>query len=85
MLGLDVAALAAKHQIQYAAVLAGDGDLMPAIEAARAEGISVWLVHGPANTYAFGATPPGAEISESVFELPGGWIEPWISCLFVRR
>ena len=52
MLGLDVAALAAKHQIQYAAVLAGDSDLMPAIEAAQAEGISVWLVHGPANTYA---------------------------------
>lgn len=52
MLGLDVAALAAKHQIQYAAVVAGDSDLMPAIEAAQAEGIAVWLVHGPRNTYA---------------------------------
>ena len=52
MLGLDVAALAAKHQIQYAAVLAGDSDLLPAIEAAQAEGIAVWLVHGPPNTYA---------------------------------
>ena len=52
MLGLDVAGLAAKHQIQYVAVLAGDSDLMPAIEAAQAEGIAVWLVHGPPNTYA---------------------------------
>ena len=35
-----------------AAVLAGDSDLMSAIEAAQAEGTSVWFVHGSANTYA---------------------------------
>lgn len=52
MIGLDVAGLAAKHAITHAAILTGDSDLLPAFEEAKREGISVWLVHGPARTYA---------------------------------
>ncbi len=52
MVGLDIASLAAKRQINHAAVISGDGDLMPAVEAAQHEGVLVWLVHGPQLTYA---------------------------------
>lgn len=52
MLGLDIASLAAKQQITHAAVLSGDSDLLPAVEAAQQEGVVVWLVHGPPSTYA---------------------------------
>ena len=45
MVGLDIASLAAKRQINHAAVISGDGDLMPAVEAAQQEGVLVWLVH----------------------------------------
>lgn len=47
MLGLDFALLSGKKQITHAAILAGDSDLLPAIEAAKLEGLSVWLFHGP--------------------------------------
>ena len=52
MIGLDVALLAAKHQIAHAAVISGDSDLLPAVAVAQQEGVSVWLVHGPPSTYA---------------------------------
>ena len=52
MIGLDIAGLAAKNQITHAAVLSGDSDLLPAIEAAQREGVVVWLMHGPQDTYA---------------------------------
>lgn len=52
MVGLDIANLAAKRQINHAAVISGDGDLLPAVEAAQQEGVLVWLVHGPQLTYA---------------------------------
>lgn len=47
MLGLDFALLSGKHQITHAAIVAGDSDLLPALEVAKQEGISVWLFHGP--------------------------------------
>jgi len=47
LLGLDFALLAGKQQISHAAVVSGDSDLIPALEVAKREGISVWLVHGP--------------------------------------
>lgn len=50
MLGLDIALLSAKHQISHLAILSGDSDLVPAVEVAKNEGISVWLFHGPAHT-----------------------------------
>ncbi len=52
MIGLDIALLAAKNRITHAAVLSGDSDLLPAVEAAKGEGVSVWLVHGPRSTFA---------------------------------
>ena len=46
LMGVDLALLAAKHQITDAAVLAGDSDFLPAIEAAKPEGVVVHLFHG---------------------------------------
>ena len=48
LLGVDLALLAAKHQITDAAILAGDSDFLPAIEAAKAEGVVIHLFHGKA-------------------------------------
>ncbi len=48
LLGLDIALLSGKQQITHAALVAGDGDLVPAVELAKREGVSVWLFHGPA-------------------------------------
>lgn len=47
MLGLDFALLSGKKQITHAAIVTGDSDLLPALEAAKVEGLSVWLFHGP--------------------------------------
>ena len=53
MIGLDMALLAAtNHQVTHLALLSGDSDLLPAVEAAKQEGVVVWLVHGPSHTYA---------------------------------
>jgi uncharacterized LabA/DUF88 family protein len=49
MLGLDIGLLSAKGQIQHIALVAGDSDLLPAVRAAKNEGVSVWLFHGPAS------------------------------------
>ena len=46
LLGVDLALLAAKHQITNAAILAGDSDFVPAIEAAKPEGVVIHLYHG---------------------------------------
>ena len=47
LLGLDFAMMSAKRQISHAAVVAGDSDFLPAFKAAKQEGVSVWLFHGP--------------------------------------
>jgi uncharacterized LabA/DUF88 family protein len=46
MLGLDMALLAGKRLITDAFLVAGDSDLIPAVEAAKGEGVVVLLVHG---------------------------------------
>ncbi len=46
LMGVDLALLAAKHQISDAAILAGDSDFLPAIEAAKPEGVVIHLFHG---------------------------------------
>ncbi len=46
LMGVDLALLAAKRQISDAAIVAGDSDFLPAIEAAKAEGVVVHLFHG---------------------------------------
>ena len=45
MMGLDIARLAAKGQVTHTALLSGDSDLIPAVEAAQQEAVIVWLVH----------------------------------------
>ena len=46
MLSVDLATLAAKHVIQEAAIVAGDSDFIPAVEAAKSEGVLIRLFHG---------------------------------------
>lgn len=46
LLGVDLVLLAAKHQITDAALLVGDSDFLPAVEAAKPEGVVVHLYHG---------------------------------------
>jgi len=46
LMGVDFALLAAKHQITDAALLAGDSDFLPAVEAAKPEGVVIHLFHG---------------------------------------
>ena len=46
LLGVDLVQLAAKQNIQEAILVAGDSDFIPAIMAAKAEGVLVKLFHG---------------------------------------
>lgn len=46
LLGVDLVQLAAKQNIQEAVLVAGDSDFIPAIVAAKAEGVLVKLFHG---------------------------------------
>lgn len=46
MLGVDLALLCGKGQITHAAILAGDSDFIPAVTAAKSEGVLVRLYHG---------------------------------------
>jgi len=45
-MGVDLVLLAAKNLISDAAILAGDSDFLPAIDAAKPEGVVVHLFHG---------------------------------------
>jgi uncharacterized LabA/DUF88 family protein len=46
LLGVDLVLLAAKHQITHATILAGDSDFLPAVTAAKTEGVLIHLFHG---------------------------------------
>ncbi len=46
LLGVDLVQLAAKQNIQEAILVAGDSDFIPAIVAAKSEGVLVKLFHG---------------------------------------
>jgi len=50
-LGLDLASIVTKTPIEMVVLVAGDSDLLPAVEHARNEGRLVRLVHGPVGTY----------------------------------
>lgn len=52
MLGVDLVQLSATRQIQAAVILAGDSDFVPAVEAAKQNGVLIRLVHGPASNSA---------------------------------
>ena len=62
LLGLDIALLSGKQQITHAALVAGDGDLVPAVQAAKLEGVSVWLFHGPADARGSGQSTYSREL-----------------------
>ncbi len=62
LLGLDFALLSGKGQITHAAVLSGDSDLLPALDVAKTEGISVWLFHGPRASTVDGKPTYAAEL-----------------------
>ncbi len=47
LLGLDLAIMSIKHLIDHAVLVAGDEDFVPALEVAKAEGVTIHLVHGP--------------------------------------
>ena len=46
LLGVDLVQLAAKQNIQEAIIVAGDSDFIPAVTAAKSEGVLVKLFHG---------------------------------------
>ncbi len=46
LLGVDMVQLAAKQNIQEAILLAGDSDFIPAVAAAKSEGVVIKLFHG---------------------------------------
>ena len=45
LLSVDLAKLSAKGKIQYAAILSGDSDFVPAINLAKEEGVMIYLFH----------------------------------------
>ena len=57
MIGVDMAMLAGKGKITSAALLSGDSDLIPVIEAVKREGVVVKLWHGSTKD-----TSPGEDI-----------------------
>lgn len=46
LLGIDLVLLAARHSIDEAFIIAGDSDFIPAIHAAKSEGVVIYLVCG---------------------------------------
>jgi uncharacterized LabA/DUF88 family protein len=43
---IDLVSLSTKRVITDAAIVAGDGDFVPAARMASDEGVSIWLIHG---------------------------------------
>ncbi len=75
MLGVDMAILAGKGKITNVALLAGDGDYIPIIEAVKREGVLVTLWHGG---FARDTAPSRelVEISDERVELTPDTIDP---------
>lgn len=59
MIGVDMAMLAGKGRVKSVALLSGDSDLIPAIEAVKREGVIVNLWHGSTPD-----TSPGEDIMQ---------------------
>ncbi|MEJ5329625.1 MAG: NYN domain-containing protein [Desulfobaccales bacterium] len=51
LLAVDLLKLSWKRIIACAAIVTGDSDFVPAIQAAKEEGVCIRLVHGPDGTY----------------------------------
>ncbi|HOI82368.1 MAG TPA: NYN domain-containing protein [Synergistales bacterium] len=70
-MGLDFAFSAYRQKIAYAALLSGDSDLCPAIEAAKNEGVITRLIHGPRGSFhnqLWSTVDERREITSSVFD-----------------
>ena len=63
MVGVDMALLAGKSRVSAVSVFTGDSDLVPAIEAVKAEGVVVTLWHGSSTQ-----TRPSRELFQLVDE-----------------
>jgi uncharacterized LabA/DUF88 family protein len=50
-LGLDISLLVSKGFINLVVIVTGDSDMIPAVLAAKEQGVLVRLVHGPRQTY----------------------------------
>lgn len=64
-IGIDIASLAYKHQVNQIILIAGDSDFVPAAKLARREGIDFIL------------DPMGADIKSDLFEHIDGLETPW--------
>ena len=53
---------AASNRSHTPRLWAGDGDLVPAVQAAKLEGVSVWLFHGPADARGSGQSTYSREL-----------------------
>lgn len=47
LLSIDLVQLCLKRRITDIVILAGDSDFIPALEVAKQEGVTIWLLHGP--------------------------------------
>ena len=64
MLGVDMALLAVKQRVDRIALLTGDSDTIPAVEAVKPEGVVVTLWHGPLK----GRSSPSRDLYQIVDE-----------------
>ena len=48
LLGIDLVLLTVKRSIDEAFIIAGDSDFIPAVRAAKSEGVVIYLIHGSA-------------------------------------
>ena len=47
LLSIDLVQLCLKGRITDIVIVAGDSDFIPALEVAKQEGVTIWLLHGP--------------------------------------
>ena len=64
MMAVDMVLLAAKHRVDRIVLLTGDSDAIPAVEAVKAEGVIVTLLHGSLQ----GRASPSRELYQIVDE-----------------
>jgi uncharacterized LabA/DUF88 family protein len=68
LIAVDLAVMAAKRSIRHAVLLAGDSDFVPAVQAARAEGTAVHLVHRGAHRDLIAACDTSARIDRAFMD-----------------
>jgi len=65
MLGVDLVLLGATRQITRAILVAGDSDFVPAVEAAKMQGVLISLWHGPTRN---GTSSPHSTVHRELWE-----------------